>query len=794
MPDYSSWTTTGSVKMPPLQPIPSDIARPGDALCDICRTIDFTPAAFFIGAERQNNGSSSSDEDDSVGTEDDDDDDDDDDSIALSNDNLSSSPDDEDEDGEDDDDNMSQMSSESFARPFIELGKITDVRSRVHCPFCRLALAAVGGSRVPDVKDGEPVSLEVSIIKNGIAARGEDVVPTRVLMPSVSAGDAFVEEAAVFPEIALLANDSPEGPVSLVRPVCPEKIDFKLVRNWLSLCESFHGDECRKRPGMHDFPAHPANILKEFRLIDVENGCLVRATDDDKYAALSYVWGKAEVLRTVKTNVESLEQPGAFHTPEIDPHVPLTIKDAIQATREIGIRYLWVDALCIVQDDEEGEKLPHIKQMNRIYETAELVIVAMSSQDANSGLPGVRPWTRNFKQHIEQMTPELRLGIRTGYGNDSVGGIYDTRGWTYQEQCFARRQLIFAGGQAVFLCKYGGNWSEDRVVEDAGLIRREMLEGGSSTAWDGDDDIRTYEGPVQNYSNRTLSYQSDTYAAFAGVSQRMRDLLNVDLCHGIPPRYFDWCLLWDPMGKQTRRLGTASWSWSGWEGGAFPRIWDWYSPKVRNIKNALRNRTWIIWYHRIAHDSTDCRLVWNWNPEDKRAHESRNFYGGGSQSRFSIDCSRTRPTDRLLRGAPTYYPDILCDTPGSGYLQFWTVSVEFQLDKPASSEAGAVGNWFNGHTQLGIFGSSGRELGTIQVSNAWLGESPNLPLTREFILLCEGRDERADDYRYDDEPGWKYKVMLLEWRGEYAERVAVGSIGKGDEMEGSPVWKEIILG
>ncbi|KAI0483564.1 HET-domain-containing protein [Xylaria cf. heliscus] len=697
------------------------------------------------------------------------------------------------------------MSSDSFAHPFIELGRIADVRSRAHCPFCRLALAAVGGPRVPDVKNGEPVTLEVSVIKNGVADRGKGAVPTRVLMPSVSAGDEFVDEAAVFPEIALLANDSPEGPVSLVRPVCPEKIDFRMVGNWLSICRSFHGDECRKRPGMDDFPGHPADILMEFRLLDVEDGCLVRSSSGNKYAyaALSYVWGNATVLRTVKTNVDSLEQPGAFNTPEINPQVPLTIKDAMQATREIGIRYLWVDALCIVQDDEGGEKLPHIKQMNKIYETAELVIVAMSSRDANAGLPGVRPWTRDFEQHIEQMTPRLRLGVRTGYGNDSVGAIYDTRGWTYQEQCFARRQLIFTGGQAVFQCRHASNWSEDRVVEDAAFVRREMLEsagvggnGNGSTVWDEEDDIRSYEGPVQNYASRALSYQSDVYAAFAGVAQRMRDLLNVDLCHGIPPRYFDWCLLWDPMGAPpTRRRGAASWSWAGWEGGAFPRIWDWYSPKTQDIKNALRTRTWIIWYHRAAHDSTDCRLVWNWSPEDRRARESKNFYGGGARARFSMDCSRTRPTDRLLRGAPTYYPDLLCDAPGSGFLQFWTVSVEFRLAKPVSPEPGASHNsWLGEHTQLGIFGSSGRQLGAIQVSDTWLEESPGLPLTREFILLCEGRDERAGNYDYDGEPGWKYKVMLLEWRGEYAERVAVGSIGKGDEVEGSPVWKEIILG
>ncbi|TGJ87980.1 hypothetical protein E0Z10_g788 [Xylaria hypoxylon] len=777
MSDYSSRTTSqGGIKVPPLQPIPTDLVKPDDALCDICRTIDFEPSRFFIGEEQQ-------DEDDSE--EMDDSNDDDEDSVALSNDNQSNSPR---ESADKDEEDSSEVSSDSFADHPINLGNIADVRSRTHCPFCRLVLAAVGGSRVPDVKNGEPVSLEVGVMKDDEAGRGK---PTRILMPSVSAGDGWVEEAAVFPEIVLVANDSPGASASLVRPVYQEKTDFTMVNNWLSICETFHGDECRKRPGMDDFPVHPAAMLNEFRLIDVEQSCIVRATNDSKYVALSYVWGQATVLRAGRANIESLEKPGAFTTPEFGPHVPQTIKDAMQATKEIGIQYLWVDALCIIQDEGDSEKLPHIKQMNRIYETAELVIVAISSRDASSGIPGVRPWTRGVDQLIEQITPQLRLGVRTGYGNDSVGSIYSTRGWTYQETCFARRQLIFAGGQVVFVCKYAGNWSEDRVVEDPNFVLHEMLNSGEGGAFDGDDDIRSYEGPVQNYSNRTLSYQSDVYAAFAGISQRMRDLLGTDLCHGIPPRYFDWCLLWDPLNKQTRRQGTPSWSWSGWEGGAFPRIWDWYSPKTRDIQNALQVRTWIVWYHRAAHDSTDCQLVWDWSPENEDAREGKNFYGGEGRSRFSLDCSRTQPTKRIVTGAPTYYSDILCDAPGSGFLQFWTVSVDFQLDKPVSSN---TRTWFGGHTLLGIFGSSGRELGTIQVTDTWLAQSPALPFKREFIILCEGRDERADDYNYDGEPGWKYKIMLLEWHGEYAERVAVGSISKGDELEGSLTWKEIIIG
>ncbi|KAI0968257.1 HET-domain-containing protein [Xylaria arbuscula] len=774
MPGYSSWATgPGGIRVPALRPVPLDIAKPDDALCDICQTIDFESLA---GMKGEGLDSSSSD---GSGSEEEEDDDDDDGDTALSDDGRSTD--------EDTDEDSSESSTQDFS-----LGNIADIRRRTNCPFCRLAVAAVGGSRVPDEQNGEPVSIEVSVLED--ERPGKNAIQTHILMPLVSAGSEEIEAAAKFPEIVPLANDVPEDPpVCLVRAVDREKIDFSIVGNWLAMCESLHGDACRKRPGLDDFPVHPATILNEFRLIDVEQQCLVKATPENKYAALSYVWGQAKVLRAGMANIENLEKPGAFDKPELSP--PQTIKDAIHATKAIGLRYLWVDALCIIQDDGYKGKLPHIKEMNRIYETAELVIVAMSSRDAGFGIPGVRPWTRDVEQHIEQVTPRLRLGVRTGYGDDSIGCVYSTRGWTFQETEFARRQLVFTGGQAVFICRHAGNWSEDRVVESRALVQHEMRDGTDGSLWEGGASIGTYEAPVQNYAERTLTFPSDVYNAFAGVAQRMRDLLRTDLCHGIPPRYFDWCLLWDPMGPQARRReGTPSWSWSGWEGGAFPRIWDWYTRETRHIQDAVKVRTWIIWYQRAAHDSGDCRLVWDWRSSGNRgaARGTRNFYGGPVWSRFSIDCSRTEPTKRRLTAAPTYCPDILCDAPGSGFLQFWTVSVNFQLNKSSSSETSP--NWFRGHTRLGIFGSSKRELGTIQVADEWLQKSPGLPLTREFILLCEGRDERADDYGVDEEPGWKYKVMLIEWHGDYAERVAVGSINKGDELEGSPTWKEIILG
>jgi hypothetical protein len=99
---------------------------------------------------------------------------------------------------------------------------------------------------------------------------------------------------------------------------------------------------------------------------------------------------------------------------------------------------------------------------------------------------------------------------------------------------------------------------------------------------------------------------------------------------------------------------------------------------------------------------------------------------------------------------------------------------------------------------LGIFGKSGDELGLIMVPTAWLKENP-APCTRKFLILCEARDVRAGDRKDKDtdDHEWRYRVMLLEPKKEYYERVTVGSIGRGDEMDSfgeGPCWKEFILG
>jgi len=334
-----------------------------------------------------------------------------------------------------------------------------------------------------------------------------------------------------------------------------------------------------------------------------------------------------------------------------------------------------------------------------------------------------------------------------------------------------------------------------------------LKHGGGLGGWRVDpDNINLYEGFIGSYAKLSLTYESDIYNAFAGVIRRFKVDLKANLCHGIPDAYFDWFLLWTPSSNQTRRRSAPSWSWAGWTGGGCgTRLGLLCSSGIKSIRRAIRTRTWVIWYQRRSHDSEEVNRVWS--PSSSK-HED--FYGSDVPNRFPFDCSKTLPTPRTLdpRFAPKYTEDTFNPSPGSGFLQFWTVSTMFYLDKPTSKDPPARDTvQALGFSRTGIFGCDGREVGIVQMPPDWA--EANVPKLHEFIFLCEGGDPMVP--RTEEEIVWKYQIMLIEWGAhQWAERVAVSSIEKKDLNQGfgtghvggrlvkstypGAVWKEIILG
>jgi len=94
-------------------------------------------------------------------------------------------------------------------------------------------------------------------------------------------------------------------------------------------------------------------------------------------------------------NVVELQQPGSLAT-KSQP-LPQTIEDALELASMLDLEYVWVDALCIIQDDPEDQGY-QIGKMATIYSSAFLTIIAASGSHSDAGLPGLRPHTRFYTQ------------------------------------------------------------------------------------------------------------------------------------------------------------------------------------------------------------------------------------------------------------------------------------------------------------------------------------------------------------------------------------------------------------
>jgi hypothetical protein len=124
--------------------------------------------------------------------------------------------------------------------------------------------------------------------------------------------------------------------------------------------------------------------------------------------ALSYVWGKRRVFTTTQGNIkQSMRHGGLRRNLSV---LPRTIRDSIELVRNLGERYLWVDALCIIQDSARSWTL-NSRIMDLVYGNAYLTICAADGNDANAGLQGLNPTLVSPTQIIAQYSPEIRLMI-----------------------------------------------------------------------------------------------------------------------------------------------------------------------------------------------------------------------------------------------------------------------------------------------------------------------------------------------------------------------------------------------
>jgi hypothetical protein len=332
-------------------------------------------------------------------------------------------------------------------------------------------------------------------------------------------------------------------------------IDVDQIRRWLRHCDEQHAGNCHKLAAWKTI-SPPEKLL----LIDVCWGCLVEMPGTIRYCALSYIWGELpDSLETHHENIEFLKQKGSITAKDNSSLLPETIRDAIRLVQSLGQRYLWVDRLCIIQNDDENKHL-NIMRMDAIYSNSYLTIVAAAGLNANHGLPGVvdglRPrsgtqCTVNFPRGtlVSQL---FCSGDRQG---DEIGRVYK-RGWTFQELYLSRRIVVFSEQSLDWHCQVS-MWEEDirGIPEGIEYLHHEPRRVLPFIQW---PDMRMWADLVRDYNETDLTVPGNAQAAFSGIENVLRRSFPSGIFCGLPEFYFDWALLWQSGPHVERRMAINS--------------------------------------------------------------------------------------------------------------------------------------------------------------------------------------------------------------------------------------------
>lgn len=369
----------------------------------------------------------------------------------------------------------------------------------------------------------------------------------------------------------LLGNESGYSGLSCIGRFRDEDfINIGLMKEWISTCEQLHTSTCCA-------PASASISLSW--MIDTMNRCLVPAWKGIRYVALSYVWGQTEMLKTTSGTLSALKQPGALDA-NTCLKIPPVIRHAIALLPQLGERYLWVDSLCITQDDAES-LARHIRYMTSIYEAAVFTIVAADGTDANHGIPGIKGVSKARKLPPSLLlTSWLRLRPRRFLS--ILRSPWGSRGWTLQEHVFSRKKLVFVHGSVQWICQENRCF-EDICQESPSIRKKRIMEYDMEQELESVGElavqypmISQVENLVFQYTSRNLTHQYDILNAIDSVFTAHKGAFPHGFFWGLPLDYLDLALLWtgsryhglkrcqaSPSHSQPR---FPSWTWAGWIG------------------------------------------------------------------------------------------------------------------------------------------------------------------------------------------------------------------------------------
>ncbi|KAG8527274.1 uncharacterized protein KY384_008018 [Bacidia gigantensis] len=318
------------------------------------------------------------------------------------------------------------------------------------------------------------------------------------------------------------------------------------------------------------------------RVIDTTAALLPPSTH---YAALSYCWGPESTIRSqmVCMTKENLADMAAGTDLS---RLPAVFKDAVLTSRILGLRYLWIDALCIAQGDRQ-EWLEESVKMAEVYSCAFVTIAASASASCHESFLNVNH-LRSFREAVEAPGSEaLSLGVKVYvrlstsnlYGEATLPGLpslttmIDHRAWCYQEMVLSPRILHFTHTQVVLSCLEGVESEDSDRINDQYLTnlqprvyqwRTKIL---SKTLLTSQEASLVWKDVLESYIDSRIASAEDRLTAVAGVASQLHAHMQPGNTYlaGLWKDTFVQELLWSvnywPSGGH-RRQKAPTWSWA----------------------------------------------------------------------------------------------------------------------------------------------------------------------------------------------------------------------------------------
>lgn len=298
-----------------------------------------------------------------------------------------------------------------------------------------------------------------------------------------------------------------------------------------------------------------------------------------RYASLSHCWGKHQIIVLLKDNLEE------FRTCIPPEQLSKTFREAIETTQYLGLQYIWIDSLCIIQDDA-GDWAKEAAMMSGVYGGSSVNIAASGAMDGTVGCFFDRLGSPRFNfsgGESEEEVISFFSSFPLTFEKQFTEAPLSTRGCCFQESFLPRRTLHFTHREVFWEC-------DERLASESfpstipsWAANRMQLKKQPLT-------LDTWAKVVDEYSTRQLTFSKDKLVAVSGLAKIFELEMKDDYVFGLWKRDIEEQLCWNAKfpAQQFSPPTAPSWSWASLDGTINsrndPELNDFYTlARVQNI-------------------------------------------------------------------------------------------------------------------------------------------------------------------------------------------------------------------